>query len=66
MKKILTAVALVALLLDCSAGCPAPPANDTSVEVEDCDAEDYANKEADCGFKKTKKPTPAIPTRRTS
>ena len=46
----LAAVALgTALILGASAASCGSSA-DTGVEVEDCDAEDYRNKEDDCGF----------------
>lgn len=63
-----TAVTLTvsAALLTTMAGCPSQspsePADDQGVEfeVDDCDAEDRRNREAECGLTKTK-PTKAAP-----
>jgi hypothetical protein len=49
MKRIATAVA-AALVLAAPAACFDPPPDDVDVEVEDCDAEDRRNREAECGF----------------
>ncbi|GIH07380.1 hypothetical protein Rhe02_54470 [Rhizocola hellebori] len=61
LRRILAVLAVSATLASGAAACgdPAP-----AVEVEDCDAEDWANREDDCGFtdadrkKKTTKPAP--------
>ncbi len=45
MKRALIALALVIPLAGCAD--TSPP---DDVEVEDCDAEDYANRETACGF----------------
>lgn len=61
LRKTLAALALGALLLTGTAASCGEPAAD-GVEVEDCDAEDYANREDDCGFTdadRAKRKTPA-------
>lgn len=62
LRKTLAALALGALLLTGTAAACGEPAADGGVEVEDCDAEDYANRESDCGFTdadRAKRKTPA-------
>jgi hypothetical protein len=58
------AVALGLMLLTPLAACDlvSGGSGDSGVEVEDCDAEDWANREDDCGFakKKTVKPQPPV------
>lgn len=49
-RRSLLAATGAAVLLALT-GCPGQPAD----EGEDCDAEDYANREAECGFTKRKK-----------
>lgn len=73
MRKLAIATALSLTLLGTTTACACEPwATTSSTEVEDCDAEDYRNKEDDCGFtdadrRKTTKPTPArTPARRRS
>lgn len=51
--KRAAAAAVVAGLLLSGCGGAAPPTGQP-YEVEDCDAEDYRNREADCGFVKKK------------
>lgn len=63
IRRVATAVAAVAAGL-CLAGCPilSDAERDTpAVEVEDCDAEDRRNREAECGFGHPH----ATPTKRT-
>lgn len=65
MGKAVAALAMCGLLLTATAGsCQSPPPSD--VEVEDCDLEDWKNREDDCGFtdrhkKPATKPQPAKP-----
>lgn len=67
--KLIIAAALIALVLTSGASCLGET-QPTEVEVEDCDAEDYRNREAECGFtdadrRKTPRPvkTQSKPTR---
>lgn len=67
MRRKLAALLLGAVVLAGTTACPA--SEPVSVEVEDCDAEDYRNKEAECGFtdadrKKTKAPAPKTTKRK--
>lgn len=78
IRKALAALVIGATVGISTAACPAtnPPTDGTSieVEVEDCDAEDFANKEDDCGFteadrkkaRTSKKPSPNSSRKRTS
>jgi hypothetical protein len=50
IRRLLAATTLSAVVLFGATGCPASSPNDSAVEVEDCDEEDYANREVDCGF----------------
>lgn len=69
LKKLATLAALTALICPLSA-CegnvvPQPTPTVDSSEVEDCDAEDWINREADCGFvvkPSTKPKPPAVKT----
>jgi hypothetical protein len=58
VKRALTALALGAVLASGAVACGDPAA--PPVEVEDCDAEDYANREEECGFMEAdrRKPSP--------
>lgn len=60
--RIPLAVLLAVMLpLSLAAACPASPDQGSAVEVEDCDAEDWANRETDCGFAPTPKRTTGKP-----
>lgn len=68
MKRLIGALGL-ALALSLTA-CGEPTEVDfeeSGVEIEDCDAEDRANREAECGFtkKSTKKPADKATTNKT-
>jgi hypothetical protein len=61
---------VVGLLCAFGLGCKAlrSPAQPAGVEIEDCDAEDFRNKEAECGFsesdrRKTPAPRPKTSTK---
>lgn len=57
-KRLLAvAVMVVALPMSLAAACPSRD-EAAGVEVEDCDAEDFKNRETDCGFAPTPKVTP--------
>lgn len=68
MKKLLTAAAIGVFVLVGATGCDLFRDN-PAVEVEDCDAEDRRNKEAECGYsdadrKKLKTPTVKQPAKK--
>lgn len=70
--RTMVAVAATAALLTLGCGLSDPSTvTPGGVEVEDCDHEDWVNREDDCGFtewdrKKTAKPTPRKTTTKAS
>ncbi len=63
-RKLAVAFLGAALVLAGTASSCGSSSGSPGVEVEDCDAEDYRNREAECGFtdadrKKLKTPAPA-------
>jgi hypothetical protein len=58
LRKAFTAIAVGAVLAVGASACGDPAA--PPVDAEDCDAEDYANREESCGFMEAdrRKPSP--------
>jgi len=69
-SKVFLVIATVVIILVCVfaaafmlRGTNGIGSGDSGVEVEDCDAEDYRNRERECGFIKTSEPKkPAVKT----
>lgn len=61
MRRSLLTCFLGAALVFGTAGSCLPGSETPAVEVEDCDAEDYRNRESDCGFSDSdRRKTPAV------
>lgn len=74
-RSLLSAFLGAVLILSGTASSCGSTSDGSGVEVEDCDAEDFRNREADCGFtdsdrrkspKPVVKPSPAKPAPRTT
>lgn len=67
LSGLVTVVLLIALSAASCDVAPADPADPAGVEVEDCDDEDRANREPECGFApkvKVPAPKPKVSTKR--